>query len=263
MDRLQGKIVIVTGAAQGMGESYARLMAMEGARVVMVDINAEVLGQSAEKIRGLGGEVLPLVYDVADLNSWKEITQKTVETYGAINVLVNNAGIKTNTSCEHFDQELWDKCLGVILYGAVYGIHCVVPEMRRAGGGSIINVASLTSFSASPHSEQPLPDSGVDNPYCAAKGAIVSLTRAAAFQYAPDNIRVNAIAPGVINTPMIAKFMNEPDNPVIKYWQSRTYLPSGLGKADEVGWMGVFLASDEASFITGVTIPVDGGYLTV
>ncbi|MDR1604731.1 MAG: SDR family oxidoreductase [Gracilibacteraceae bacterium] len=263
MNRLKGKVAIVTGAARGMGEAYARLMALEGARVMMTDLRAEVLEAAAANIRSLGGDVTPLVCDASDIDHWRELTAKTVETYGGLNVLVNNAGFATATSCENFDQALWDKCLGVILYGTVYGIHCAVPEMRKAGGGSIINVASMTSFSAFPNTETPIREYGVDSPYCAAKGAVVSLTRAAAWQYAPDNIRVNAIAPGIIDTPIIADLMENPENPIVKFWRSRLYLPSGFGQADEVAWMGVFLASDEASHVTGVTIPVDGGYLTV
>ncbi|MGE4272533.1 MAG: SDR family NAD(P)-dependent oxidoreductase [Desulfitobacterium sp.] len=262
MNRLDGKVAIVTGAAGGMGESYARLMALEGAKVVMVDLKEDMLHESAQNIRNLGGDVITQAYDVAKMENWEAIVKTTVDIYGFVNVLVNNAGISPITCVENFNQELWDKAFGVILYGTVYGMHCCIPEMRKVGGGSIINIASMKSFSAFPLFEKPMQGKGVDNPYCAAKGAIVSLTRASAWQYGADNIRVNAIAPGIIRTPITEALLQDESHPVAQLWKKSLILPSGFGTADEVGWMGVFLASDEASHITGVTIPVDGGYLT-
>jgi NAD(P)-dependent dehydrogenase (short-subunit alcohol dehydrogenase family) len=263
MNRLNGKVAIVTGAAGGMGESYARLMTLEGAKVMMVDLKEDMLAEAAANIRQQGGDVATAIADVAKMADWERIVRQTVEKYGLINVLVNNAGISPPTAVENFDQELWDKCLGVILYGTVYGMHCCIPEMRKTGGGSIINIASMKSYSAFPLGEKPIPGRGVDNPYCAAKGAIVSLTRASAFQYGVDNIRVNAIAPGIIRTPITNPILDNDVSPITQYWRKSMLLPSGFGVPDEVGWMGVFLASDEARHLTGVTIPVDGGYLAV
>lgn len=262
MGRLDGKVAIVTGAAGGMGEAEARLMALEGAKVVMVDIKEELLLQSADNIKKAGGEVTPLVYDVSKMENWQKIVQTTIETYGLVNVLMNNAGFSPGNDIETFKQELWESTLGVILYGTVYGMHCCIPEMRKAGGGSIINCCSMTSFRAFHLFEKPVQGRGPDSPYCAAKSAVRGLTTAAAWQYGKDNIRVNAVAPGIIRTPIVSPIFSQEDSPIVKVWERRMVLPSGFGEADEVAQAVVFLASDEASHITGVVLPVDGGYLT-
>lgn len=250
MGRVEGKVAIVTGSARGMGEAIARRFALEGARVVMVDRLGDLLRESAENIRKQGGEVLDLELDVSVKDNWGIIVKKTLEVYGGINILINNAGVggKPGVNAVNFEKEAFDEVLDTNTFGMIYGMNSVIPEMRKVGGGAIVNCASISAICAM----------GGDGPYSLSKSAILGYGRAAAKTYAPDNIRINTICPGIIDTPLIP-FIKDPDHPVTKLWKAKTKLPR-FGKPEDAAYACLYLASDEGSFVTGTELIFDGGY---
>jgi NAD(P)-dependent dehydrogenase (short-subunit alcohol dehydrogenase family) len=250
MGRVDGKVAIVTGSARGMGEAEARLFALEGAKVVLVDRLVDLVQESAENIRKLGGDVLALGLDVSIKSNWEIIVSKTLEAYGKIDILVNNAGIggQPGVSVLNFDQAAFDETLATNTYGMIYGMNAVIPELKKAGGGAILNCASISAISAM----------GGDIPYTLSKSAILGLGRAAAKTYAPDNIRVNTLCPGIIDTPLIP-FIKDENFPVTQLWKAKTKLPR-FGQPEDAAYACLYLASDEGSFVTGTELIFDGGF---
>lgn len=243
--RVKGKVALITGAARGMGASHARLLAENGASVVLADVLDEEGRATAEQLvaDGLDARYLPL--DVRSEESWAAAVDAVEDELGAITVLVNNAGIAGHVGgLEAEDASTWNHTLSINQTGTFLGMRAVAPGMRRAGGGSIINVSSILGFTAD----------GDGFGYCATKGAIRTMTRSAALKLAGDGIRVNAVCPGIIRTPM-----NE-DEPEIDVYIDATPLKR-LGESVEVSHAVLFLASDESSFVTGSDLVVDGGYL--
>ena len=239
MGRVDDKVAIITGGAQGMGAADARMLVAEGAKVVIADILDEP-GQALADELGDAGRYVHL--DVSDEEQWQAAVDAAVTAFGKVNVLVNNAGIVQVAPLKSLDVDKWNRVLAVNLTGAMLGIKAVLGPMKDAGGGSIINVSSIEGMRGA---------SWVHS-YVASKWGLRGLTKSAALELAPDNIRVNSLHPGFIRTPMTKHF---PDDMV--------GTPLGRpGKPEEVATFVVFLASDESSFSTGSEFVVDGGLIT-
>lgn len=244
--RLENKVAIITGAGSGMGEAAAILFAKEGAKVVATDINLEAVEAVAAQIRETGGEAIAVNHNVADKGDWDNVIMKTVDAYGKLDILVNNAGISVSKEFMEQTEEDFMKGFAINANSVMYGMQVAIPHMETNGGGSIVNVSSIAALT------------GMSGPgvYTASKGAVRSITKAAAVDYGKKNIRVNSIHPGYIVTPMSQQYMeSEQFRP---YFLSQIALPE-LGKAIEVANAMLFLASDEASHISGIELPVDGG----
>jgi NAD(P)-dependent dehydrogenase (short-subunit alcohol dehydrogenase family) len=250
--RLQGKVAIVTGAGSsgpgiGNGRATALLFAREGARVVLVDAFAE----RAEETRGLigdeGGEAFAVQADVTSLDDCRRMVEAAVERYGRLDILVNNVGISKRGTVLEVTEEEWDRVMEVNVKSMVLTSQQAIPRMKEGGGGAIINISSTAGLRA--HNS---------TPYTTSKAAVIGLTFSMAADHGPDGIRVNCIAPGLMHTPMTAPRMTEELRR-----HRREAAPLRIeGTGWDVGHAAVFLASDEARFITGVTLPVDAG-LTV
>ncbi|MDQ6420611.1 glucose 1-dehydrogenase [Paenibacillus sp. LHD-117] len=246
MTRLSGKTAIVTGAGSGMGLEEARLLAREGASVVLTDINEEAVRAVAATIREEGGEAFAMRHDVASEEQWAEVVSETAKRYGKVDVLVNNAGISMPAGLLDTTVEQWNKVMAINVTSVFLGMKYVVPNMIENGGGSIINISSIAGLTGG---------SGA-GAYTASKGAVRMLSKAAAVDYGQHHIRVNSVHPGFISTPMSSQFVNDPQ--MLQWFLSQTALPR-VGEASEVARAVLFLASDDASYITGVELPVDGG----
>jgi NAD(P)-dependent dehydrogenase (short-subunit alcohol dehydrogenase family) len=252
--RLAGKVVVITGAAAGVegetmgfGGAAARLFVREGAKVVLTDIKADMGQKTAEQIQAGGGEAMFIRHDVTSEEDWQEVIHTAVATFGGLNVLVNNAGTGARHTVEDTTVEVWDEQMDVHAKGAFLGTRQAIPEMRKAGGGSIINVSSIYGLVGSPTSTA----------YHAAKGAIRLFTKAAAIQYAKDNIRVNSVHPGYCLTPLTHDRYDASQD--WREW-SLARIPLGrLGNADDIAYGMLYLASDKSSFVTGSELVIDGG----
>jgi cyclopentanol dehydrogenase len=247
--RLAGKVALISGGARGMGESEARLFAREGAHVVIGDI-LEAEGRAVEaEIRGAGGDALFVPLDVTDEGDWERAVARTLQRFERLNVLVNNAGVGAPPShVEDTTAKDWDHVMDVNAKGVFLGTKAVIPAMRRAGGGSIINISSQLGLV------------GTDNStpqYQASKGAVRLLTKATAIQYAREGIRANSVHPGPIVTAMTERRRADPEH----YQRMLSRIPLGrFGEADEVAYGVLYLASDESSFVTGSELVIDGGW---
>lgn len=244
MGRLTGKVAIVTGAAQGMGESHARMMVAEGARVILTDLNKD----AGEKLGSeLGENALFISQNVASAADWKTVVEEGEKAFGTINVLVNNAGLLGPvTNAENMTEEQFVKVCAVNQTGVFLGMQAVLPSMKKAGGGSIINVSSIAGMAAV---------YGAPNiAYVASKFAVRGMTKQIAIEYGADNIRVNSVHPGFIKTPMMAAATDEAGGKAV------SMIPLGrLAEPSEVSNLVIFLASDESSFISGMEHVIDGG----
>lgn len=248
--RLKGKTAIVTGGGSGIGRSTAILFAREGARVAVADIDSPSGEETVSIIKESGGEAVFIKTDVKDANQIRELVTITVQSFGGLNILFNNAGV-ANSEVRSVDlsEDEWDHVVDINLKGVFLGIKYAIPELIKSGGGAIINTSSLLGLKGKKYQA----------PYNASKAGVVVLTQNAALEYGKYNIRVNAIAPGVIDTKIIEGWrQDERKWPIIK----RANALGRIGSPDEVAHAVLFLASDEASFITGATLSVDGGGLT-
>lgn len=250
MGRLEGKVAIVTGAAMGIGRAGAVAMAGEGARVVIGDIDGEAGERTVEDIYSAGGEASFQHADVAVSADIERLVGVAVARYGRLDILVNNAAVAIPGTVADTSEEIWARVLTTNLTSVWRGMKWAIPAMIKSGGGAIINVSSVQGLLGFPGWAA----------YAAAKGGVDALTRQAAVDYAPHKIRVNSIAPGTIMTPMNERIFAEADDPegLIEGWNSLHAL-GRFGQPHEVGQAILFLASDEASFITGDTLRVDGG----
>ncbi len=247
MDRLKGKVALISGGARGQGAAEARLFASEGAKVVIGDVLDDQCRKTAAEINPTSGakSVVALHLDVTRAADWRVAVDTCQREFGGLDVLVNNAGIANVKGVEETSEEEWDSIVNINQKGVWLGMKYAVPAMRERGGGSIINISSIYGLIGSAGSSA----------YHGTKGAVRLLTKAAAVQYAPDKIRVNSIHPGVILTPMLGVVSPEDLQPII----DKTPLKRGA-QPEEVGWCVLFLASDEASYVTGSELVVDGGY---
>jgi NAD(P)-dependent dehydrogenase (short-subunit alcohol dehydrogenase family) len=248
--RLHDKVAVVTGAASGIGQAAAIRFAEEGARVVVVDVkNAK---ETMEQIRRAGSEGIYVHTDVSNEAEVRNTASIVASTYGKVNILFNNAGFMTNASVLEETSEQWDKLLSVNLKGTFFMCKYTIPLMKKAGGGSIINTASVAAIIGHPQLVA----------YTASKGGIISLTKALAHDHAPDGIRVNNISPGMLelDTPLRTKFPEDSES-ITKARQSLVNLhPIGRhGTPRDVANVALFLASDESAFVTGSNIVADGG----
>lgn len=249
-DRLKGKTAIITGAAQGIGFAIARCFAMEGARIAIVDVNSDLGKQAAEQLTGFGAEVIFEPVDVADQASVTAMVACVVERLGPPDVLVNNAGIAVFRNPLETTAADWRRCMSVDLDGVWYCARAVLPHLLAKGKGDIVNIASTHSFKIIPHCF----------PYPIAKHAVLGLTRALAIEYADRNIRVNAIAPGYTGTKIVEEIFAQSPDPEAARRATRALHPvKRIGRPEEIGWAAVFMASDEARFMTGECLLVDGG----
>ncbi|MFJ2557490.1 MULTISPECIES: SDR family NAD(P)-dependent oxidoreductase [unclassified Streptomyces] len=244
MGKLDGKVAIITGAAQGMGESHARRFVSEGAKIALTDLNEE---RGREIAAELGKNALFLRHDVTSLADWGRVLRETEEAFGTVNVLVNNAGVlgPVTPTVELGEEEYLHVC-AVNQHSQYYGMKTVIPSMQRAGGGSIVNVSSIAgivSIVGSPNLA-----------YVGSKFASRGMTKHVAVQYGPDNIRANSVHPGYIKTPMMAAATDENGGGIAEAVPLRR-----MSEADEVSSLVLFLASDDSSYISGTEHIIDGG----
>ena len=244
MGRLEGKRALITGSASGIGRATARLFANEGARLTLCDIKSKENKRLAEEIVSSGGEALPIQTDVGDPEAMKTAFEQSIDVFGGLDVIYNNAGGATsNDGCitEIEMEEFWH-AIRLNLFGTVLGCRYGIPYLIASGGGSVINTGSIRAL---------IGTAGADA-YTAAKGGVVTLTRALALQWAHANIRVNAISPGLILTDRVRQLLSD-DDPI------RTKTPLGPSEPEEVAPLALYLASDESRQVTGAILPMDGG----
>ncbi len=245
--RLAGKIALVTGAAHGMGEAMARLFSREGAKVILADILDEEGRAIAAAINSSGGHALYLHLDVQDEAQWADVMREVITRYGRLDVLVNNAGI-SGAVPDRLDLAHFDRMMAVNLRGTFLGVKFAIEEMRKTGGGSIVNFSSISGL---------IGQEFVHMGYNAAKAGIHVMTKSAAVQFGRDRIRVNSVHPGMM--PPMRTSVTAAD-PAVRA-RALAAVPLGrAGTAEEAAYAALFLASDEASYITGTEIIVDGGY---
>jgi NAD(P)-dependent dehydrogenase (short-subunit alcohol dehydrogenase family) len=249
MMRLQNKVALITGAGSGIGRQTAILFAQEGAKVVVVDVNDQAGEETVQMVRSAGGEAAYVHADVSKPIEAEAMVRFAEEQYGKLNVLFNNAGISHTRDDDAINTELdvWDLTFEVNVKGVFLGCKFGIPALRRAGGGSIINTASFVALvgAATPQLA-----------YTASKGAVLSMTRELAVIHARENIRVNALCPGPLNTELLMKYLNTPE----KKQRRLVHIPMGrFGEAKEIAYGALYLASDESSFVTGTEFLVDGG----
>ena len=247
MGRLDGKVAIISGGARGQGATEARMFAREGAKVVIGDLLDEEGKQVEAQINESGGEATYVHLDVTQEDDWRSAVETAVSRYGKLDILVNNAGILIRKGLEETTVEDWDRIMGVNAKGVFLGTKHAIPAMRRAGGGSIINISSTAGLVGSPNGSPS---------YTATKGAVRLLTKSTAIQYAKEGIRCNSVHPGPIDTDMIRDTMSDP----ARLEQRMQRLPMGrVGTSEEIAYGVLYLASDESSFVTGSELVIDGG----
>jgi len=244
--RLAGKVAIITGGAHGMGEEEARLFAKEGAKVVVADVLEKDGEAVAASIRQSNGDAMFVKLDVTDEAAWAAAIAATLAKYGRLDILVNNAGISGSSVGDHDDIAGWKKLLDINATGVFLGTKLAAAEMIRTGGGSIVNISSIMGFVASADGHPG---------YSAAKGAVRLYTKSAAVKYGPQGVRVNSVHPGYM-PPML-----NATNQGIRSSKIDATPLRRLGKPVEVAYGVLFLASDEASFVTGTELVIDGGYI--
>jgi len=251
MDRVKGKVAIITGAARGLGRAQALLLAKEGAKVIVTDID-ETLGKKVvEEITSRGGEAIFIKHDVTSECDWNEVMQKTLARFGKVDVLVNNAGVIFHKKIEDISLEEWRWLMSINLDGVFLGTKYAIGAMKRSGGGSIINISSAAGIVGALNTSA----------YVASKGGVRLFTKAAALECSKAgydyNIRVNSVHPGVIETPMTeAGLKDEAGRRTRVAWH-----PIGrLGEPEDIAYGVLYLASDESKFITGAELVIDGGW---
>lgn len=247
MSRLQNKVALITGGSAGMGEAIARRFAREGASVVITGRRKDLLDKIVADLTREGGRAISVAGSVTDEAHPREAVDQAVRAFGKLNVLVNNAGIGAfGKQLHETDDATWDEVLAVNLTGAFRMTRASVPAMLKAGGGSIVNISSIASLVGIPMLAA----------YSASKGGMDSLTRCTAIDYAKQGIRCNAVTVGLVDTPMAASLINDPEKLA---WVMNMYPLGRPGKPEEVASLVLYLASDESAWVTGGLFPIDGG----
>ena len=244
--RLQGKVALVTGGGSGIGESTSILLGREKAKVAVADIQGESAEVTAEAINKAGGAAIALQTDVTQAADVEKMVKTTVKIYGKLDILINNAGMGATGDVVELSEADWQRVMDVNLKGIFLGCKYAIPEMIKAGGGSIINIASMWAFVGG----------SVSCVYPASKAGILALSKSTALKYAPFNIRVNWVCPGHVETPLATSLKD----PEFRKAVVKKYPLGRLGRPLDVAYAVRFLASDESSFITGTEIVIDGGY---
>jgi len=246
-DRLNGKVVLITGAASGIGAAHVRVFAANGAKVVAGDIQDEKGRGVVDEVVKQGGQAAYLHLDVVEPANWTEAVGETVRRFGKLTTLINNAGIANTHGVEAETLEGWNRVVAVDQTAVWLGMKAAIPAMLQAGGGAIVNISSVFGIIGSPGFIA----------YHGAKGAVRLITKAAALEYARRGIRVNSIHPGIIATPIIESTRIAGD--MIERFQAAT--PMGrMGRPEEIAYGSLYLCSDEASFVTGAELVIDGGW---
>jgi len=245
--RLKGKTALITGAAQGIGEAIARRFAEEGAFVFVGDLQIEAVDKVAKSIKEAGGRAFPLKLDVTTEQSWISATEAVMKESGRLDILVNNAGINIRETIEVLSAEQFDMVMAVNVKGPFLGSKYSIPLMRKIGGGSIINMSSVCGLIGHRYTTEA---------YTVSKGAVTLMTKTVAVRYAKENIRCNSLHPSTADTPLTHGQLSDP----VKRAERFGEVPLGrLASTLDIANAALFLASDEATFITGVAFPVDGG----
>ena len=250
--RLEGRAALITGAGSGIGRATAELFASEGAGVAILDRDGQAAEEAASAISETGGEAYPVVADVSYSDQVSEAVARAARLHGRLDIVYNNAGVGATGSVADVTEEDWDRCFAVNVKGTYLTSRAAIPHLEAAGGGSIINQASVAALVGIPGFAA----------YCAAKGAVVSLTRAMAIDLAPAGIRVNALCPGTVYTPLMEPLMRERGGGSIERGLEITaakYPIGRIGTPMEIAQAALFLASDDAGFVTGAAFTVDGG----
>lgn len=245
--RLAGKVTLISGGARGQGAAEARLFAQEGGKVVFGDVLDEEGKQVEAEVNESGGEATYVHLDVSKESEWIAAIDVAISRFGKLDVLINNAGITIRKSIEDTSEEDWDRIMGINAKGVFLGTKHVIPAMRQAGGGSIVNISSTAGLTGSLYT---------GSSYTATKGAVRLFTKATAIQHAKDNIRCNSVHPGLIESPMTEGLLVDPANREMRTQR----IPLGkIGTLADVAYGVLFLASDESSFMTGSELVIDGG----
>lgn len=251
---LQGKTALVTGAAQGMGLAFAEILAEAGAHVILTDIQAEAVAAQATCLAQRGLSVQGHTLDVASAEAWGTLVKMLAREDRTVDVLVNNAGIATGGSIEDCTRQAWQRAMEINAMGPFLGCQAVIPGMKAAGGGSIINISSIFGLVGEPWAVA----------YCASKGAVTQLTRSAAVQLAQYGIRVNSIHPGFVETPMVTQAMERMPAEYAQQYHARTVgqVPAGrIAEPADLAGAVLFLASDASRYMTGTQMVIDGGFV--
>jgi len=247
MFSLKGKVAVVTGSDRGIGKGIATVFAKAGANVVIASRSTEGCSETCQEIRKLGVDAIPMKCDVSKEKDVESLVAEAVKKFGKLDIFVNNAGVLLQKPLEEVSEKEWDWLLNINLRGVFYGTKYAAKQMKKQGkGGSIVNIASIAALLGYP----------MLTTYCASKGGITAFTRAAAMEFAPDKIRVNAICPGLVETPMTKDMLADPK-------MREEYLnPIPLriaGQPEDIAYGALYLASDEARYVTGIMLVIDGG----